>query len=201
MAEVRTYPVPAARISEILRYAGASSAEGDLVRMAEDCLSELSSGLSCLVCFEELNVRENDGSVTVGNMDIVSESFKKYISGCERVIVFAATVGIYPDRLIRRYSRTSPARALMLDAVGSELAEALCNAFCDDIKNEVKARDYLSLPRFSPGYGDLPLKLQKNIFSLLDCERRIGVTLGDSLLMTPTKSVTAFIGLKNINIF
>ena len=49
-------------------------------------------------------------------------------------------------------------------------------------------------PRFSPGYGDLSLEVQKEIFSLLDCPRKIGVSLGDSLLMTPSKSVTAIIG-------
>ena len=49
-------------------------------------------------------------------------------------------------------------------------------------------------PRFSPGYGDLPLALQREVFAALDCPRRIGLTLSDSLLMSPTKSVTALIG-------
>ena len=52
-------------------------------------------------------------------------------------------------------------------------------------------------PRFSPGYGDLPLSAQKNIFAVLDPERRIGLTLNSSLLMSPSKSVTAFVGLGN----
>ena len=47
----------------------------------------------------------------------------------------------------------------------------------------------------SPGYGDLALDVQKDIFALLDCERQIGLTLGDSLLMSPGKSVTAFAGI------
>ena len=49
--------------------------------------------------------------------------------------------------------------------------------------------------RFSPGYGDLPLDVQKNIFPLLDCERKIGLTLNESLIMSPSKSVTAFVGM------
>ena len=51
-------------------------------------------------------------------------------------------------------------------------------------------------PRFSPGYGDVPLEIQKDIVMLLDCAKRIGVSLNDSLLMSPSKSVTAFIGLQ-----
>jgi len=50
-------------------------------------------------------------------------------------------------------------------------------------------------PRFSPGYGDLPLETQREIFDVLDCSRRIGLMLNDSLLMSPTKSVTAFVGV------
>ncbi len=50
-------------------------------------------------------------------------------------------------------------------------------------------------PRFSPGYGDLTLLAQKDIFAVLDCGKRIGLTLNDSLLMSPSKSVTAFVGI------
>ena len=52
--------------------------------------------------------------------------------------------------------------------------------------------------RFSPGYGDLKLSSQKDIFRVLDCSRKIGLSLNDSLLMSPSKSVTAIIGVSNI---
>ena len=44
-------------------------------------------------------------------------------------------------------------------------------------------------------YGDLPLEVQTQFFQLLDCQRQIGLTLNDSLLMTPSKSVTAVFGI------
>ena len=50
-------------------------------------------------------------------------------------------------------------------------------------------------PRFSPGYGDLPLEMQRDIFRVLDCSRKIGLTLNESLLMSPSKSVTAIVGI------
>ena len=52
-------------------------------------------------------------------------------------------------------------------------------------------------PRFSPGYGAVPLSVQREFFNLLACEKLIGVCLTDTLLMTPTKSVTAFVGMKD----
>ena len=51
--------------------------------------------------------------------------------------------------------------------------------------------------RFSPGYGDLPLEFQREIFRALDVPRRIGVSLGSSCLMSPSKSVTAIVGIKS----
>jgi 5-methyltetrahydrofolate--homocysteine methyltransferase len=53
-------------------------------------------------------------------------------------------------------------------------------------------------PRFSAGYGDLPLEYQKKIFDLLDPHTQIGLTLNDSYLMSPSKSVTALIGVEKI---
>ncbi|MBR3258643.1 MAG: vitamin B12 dependent methionine synthase, partial [Eggerthellaceae bacterium] len=47
-----------------------------------------------------------------------------------------------------------------------------------------------------PGYGDLPLEVQPDLLGLLDASRRLGITLSDSLLMSPTKSVTAIVGLR-----
>ena len=52
------------------------------------------------------------------------------------------------------------------------------------------------MSRYSPGYGDLPLELQREIIRVLDCGRTIGITLTESLLMQPSKSVTAVIGMK-----
>ena len=49
--------------------------------------------------------------------------------------------------------------------------------------------------RFSPGYGDLPLSLQADFLRATDAGRKLGITVNDSFLMTPCKTVTAVIGL------
>ena len=112
--------------------------------------------------------------------------------GCDSVIIFAATVGIGIDRLVHKYSKLSPAKALIFQSIGTERIEALCDVLTEDIKS--LGKDIRN--RFSAGYGDLPLETQKEIFKLLSPQKNIGLTLGDSLLMSPTKSVTAFIGIE-----
>ena len=98
------------------------------------------------------------------------------------------------DRLIARYSSLSPVRALCLQAIGAERIESLCDTFQTELcyatfHGRIHAR-------FSPGYGDLPLDFQREIFRTLDCPRRIGLSLSESLLMSPSKSVTALIGIE-----
>ena len=46
-------------------------------------------------------------------------------------------------------------------------------------------------PRRSPGYGDIPLEMSREILEKLDATKRLGVSLTDSLLLVPSKSVTA----------
>jgi cobalamin-dependent methionine synthase I len=83
----------------------------------------------------------------------------------------------------------------MMQALGSERVESLCDAFEGYLKERLGEGIALR-PRFSPGYGDLSLEFQREVFTLLDCPRSLGISLSESLLMTPEKSVTALIGIK-----
>ena len=102
----------------------------------------------------------------------------------------AATIGAKADLTISRYARFSPAKELLADAYFTERIEALCDTFTAKFNRPER--------RFSPGYGDLPLTFQRVLFEVLDCPRSIGLTLGENLLMMPTKSVTAVIGRKEL---
>ena len=128
-------------------------------------------------------------------MQTDSQGLCRNLQGCDKVILFAATVGLAPDRLIARYGRLSPTKALCMQAIGADRIESLCDAFCDELAADYAAEGYQLRPRFSPGYGDFPLDAQKAFFQALDCHRKIGLSLNDSLLMSPSKSVTALIGL------
>ena len=72
--------------------------------------------------------------------------------------------------------------------------EGGCDRLCRRLAEQFPDRQLTS--RFSPGYGDLPLAMQQDVMEALDCGRTVGITLTDSLLMTPSKSVTAIIGMK-----
>ena len=199
MADViltRDYPAPPVSMKEILRYARAGGAEdGAVAALAEECLRIAEGSLAYRVCWREFEISDAGDGLDLGFARVRSKALRRSLAGCARAVLFAATVGLGIDRLIARYRAVSPARALMLQAVGTERVEALCDAFCSDISRQARAEGRFTRPRFSPGYGDLPLELQREVFRALDCPRKIGLTLNDSLLMSPSKSVTAIVGL------
>ncbi len=188
----KSYKEPPFCEKEILRYAGCKSSDDELLQLLRTCIEEVREKLAYKVCYMELPV-----TITAKNCDftcltVQSENLAKNLQGCKTVVLFGATLGVEIDRFIAKYGRLSPSKALMLQAVGAERIEALCDAFCEDIAKE---KNMALKPRFSPGYGDLSLEVQRELFGILDCSKRIGLSLNDSLLMSPSKSVTAFAGL------
>lgn len=130
-----------------------------------------------------------------GTIAFRSQKLADNLAQCDRVILFAATLGIEADKLLQRYEIMNMAKASVLQACGAACMEAYCNLVQEQIREQYYTEGYYLRPRFSPGYGDLALEAQKLIFECLQCSKRLGLTLTDSLLMFPTKSVTAFIGI------
>ncbi|MCQ2419004.1 MAG: Vitamin B12 dependent methionine synthase activation subunit [Clostridia bacterium] len=184
--------VPAPDEAEIRRYCACPKGVDDLLT---ECLSEMHE-LSYRVSFRVFPVTRTEPGLDLGFAVTDSKDLQKALEGCDRVLLFAATVGLLPDRLIAKYNRVCPAKALLVQAIGTERVEALCDAFCEEQKENYAAEGAILRPRFSPGYGDLPLALQREVFAALDCPRQLGITLNESLLMTPSKSVTALAGIK-----
>lgn len=184
-------PLPPVNEKEILRYARCGSGDEQSLWLMRECLAEAESVLQGKVCFGEVPCRVEGERCDFEAFSLASRDLSKNLQGGRRVVLFAATLGVGMDRLIAKYQRLSPARAVMLHAIGAERIEGVCDEFCRGLAAEKgKCR-----PRFSPGYGDVPLDIQKQFFALLQCEKHLGLYLNDSLLMSPSKSVTAFVGL------
>ena len=125
----------------------------------------------------------------------VSKTLSIRLSGCREVYLACGTLGAAFDAFQRRVSVTSGADALIVQAIGAAAIEKVMDSIEDEIRAELAQGEAL-VPRYSPGYGDFPLSAQRELLDLLDTSRSVGVSLTDSLLMVPSKSVSAAIGVK-----
>ena len=195
-------------LAQIKRFAGipvkaykdpeaAKAMEASFLLLSE-CLQELPKEAEGKVLYTTVPVgishhpHEGQTVVSLGPLTVVSEDLGRLLEDCKEAVLIAATAGLSYDRLIRRYAHLSPAKALWFQAIGADAIEAVLDRFCLELSQEESPLT----PRFSPGYGDLPLAFQRDLFRLLEPEQLLGLTLNESLLMTPTKSVTAILGIK-----
>ena len=137
---------------------------------------------------------------SIEGMDVVSRNLSRNLRGCSEVCLMAATLGLGPDRLVQRAEALGKmSRAVILQAAAAAMIEAYCDDVNEEIRREAAPKGLFLRPRFSPGYGDFSLEHQTELFRILEVQKKIGVTLTGSLLMMPSKSVTAVIGLSKEN--
>ena len=177
---------------EVATYLGYYSVECDCTinDMMQCCEKDFLNSAKFIACYEKVPVKIVDEIVDLGFKMFHSHSLAKNLAGCDYAYVLAATTGIEAHRLIERNSVIDPLKGAVTDCTGSAAIEA----FCDKINLSLGDADFLR-PRFSPGYGDLPLNYQKDIVEFLQTKKNIGVSLTESLMMVPVKSVTAIIGI------
>lgn len=192
---VKTFAPPPISEADVLRYARCPSADAGTIGVLRQCAQTVRDLFTYSVCYTETPVRIEGGVCRFSFGEIRSADLARHLEGCGKAVLFAATVGLKAEMEMRKAAVKSPVRALFMDAIGTERIEALCDAFENEIRRFAAAQRREIRPRFSPGYGDLPLETQRVIFTVLDCPRRIGLSLTENCMMTPSKSVTAFIGV------
>ena len=188
-------------LREITRYLGYYGVTPDesMMREIDQCINELEKVITPRFVYDRfglLQKEEGDGSVlSFGGIETGSRDLARNLKGCTEVYIMAVTLGPGPDRLVRRASVGRMSRALIYQAAAAAMTEAWCDEINERIRREAAKDGLYTRPRFSPGYGDLPLSLQAQISGILNMPKEIGVSLTESYLMTPSKSVTALIGV------
>lgn len=134
------------------------------------------------VHYATCSVGVSGGGIPLG---VIPESFQ----GVRAVTFFATTLGSAIDTQIEEFTTGEQIlQATLLDAWGSEALEAL-NRFFDA---ELRRQYGNGTRRFSPGYGDVDLRVNSKILELLQCE---GVHAHpDTGILTPRKSTVCMIG-------
>ena len=185
-------------IEEILRYLRVrGEAPEDLREQVARTARELANSLQPKYVYRAFPLEHADSGVVLqgSGVTLTGSLAQKMLQRCSAAVLLCATLGMAFEQRLRAMERRDMGAAVILDACGSAWVESGCDA----AEREIAARfpgQYLT-DRFSPGYGDLPLALQSAVLAALDARRRLGIHLSDSFLMTPSKSVTAVIGVSD----
>ena len=181
---------------EALRCLGAGAeAPEELCLAVEDVARALEAAVQPAFVYRVFDLERRQEGMLLRGAEVLlpGDLAATVLKDCTRAALLACTVGSRFDAMLLAEQARDMARAVILDACGSALVEA----GCDEAERQLAARlpgSFLT-DRFSPGYGDLPLELQRDICAVLDARRRLGLHVTDSLLLNPVKSVTAVIGI------
>lgn len=173
--------------NEAVRYLGGAgvSLNYRMDRLMDECEREILSKAKPKFLYKEIPLPCDEL--------VQGRNIKSHLSGCYGAIVMCATLGAEVDKLIRISQISDMAKAVVIDSFASVAIEQVCSK-ADELIAEKYPDCYITF-RFSPGYGDYPIELQQKILTLLDAPRKIGLTANSSCLLTPSKSVTAVMGL------
>ena len=185
--------------NEALRYLGCKENIDNerMISLLDECEKRLISAAAPKYLYEVFPIAFELGGVRISDSNIIlrGNDAAEHLKNCSRIVLMCATLGQGVDVLLRQLQVTDMASAVTTDSLASAAVEQVCNKAEAEIFEKVKGNSRTW--RFSPGYGDLPLDIQYSLLSILNAQKRIGLTVNDSNMMIPTKSVTAFIGLSD----
>lgn len=185
---------PHVRRAEMLRYARCGDGVGveKEAEQAQRLVDDLIRPAAAAVVFD---IKRDGEKLFVADTELEGKSIKKLLAPCNKCVVMAITVGFELDMKIAALSSSSPALSLLADAAASSAVEDACDACCESIESELGVK---LTPRFSPGYGDLPMNIQPALITLTNARRDLGLTVGSGCMLSPIKSVTAIAGIKEV---
>lgn len=178
------------RTEALLRALGCpdSAQTEDLRQAAEDAIACAAAAADPRVLWRRFPLAwgEDTFSLAGSTLTLPGKDITAHLAGCRDCILFAVTLGLGIERALAGLS-ADPIAAMYFDTACSLLVEEAADA----AEKLMPAHDTW---RYSPGYGDLPLEIQGRLLAVIDAPRQLGLTLTDSGMMLPRKSITAIVG-------
>lgn len=149
--------------------------------------------------YRRVSVIVDGGTVALSGIPpLACASLAGLLKGSREALIVLITLGADIDMRVRRLMVSDPARGVEVSACAGAYADAALDARLRELADGLRGEGLRLTPRISPGYGDLPLELQVPLLAALNADK-IGVRLTSGLMMLPEKSVSAIMGLVDIN--
>lgn len=188
--------------AETLRYLGYKNSKVDeeTARLLDECIHEIKNVSELMYVYQLFDIHKENNTVFFKNssIEIESNDLAKLFKTSDKAAVIAATLGYKVEQKIKYYSLTDLTKGVIFDACAASYIEALCDYAEAEIKEIANSCGLSTTFRYSPGYGDVHISHQASILSSLNAQKHIGLTVSDSSILIPRKSVTAFIGFAKV---
>lgn len=188
------------RIKEAVRYLGYGNhaVDNQTLSLISNSFRELEAVVNKRFVYRIFELKSDDAKrLEIGTLRIESSNLSRNLKGCMEVIVFGATLGTGVDMLMKKRAVTDMASVVVLQACAAAMLEAYCDQCQTELAEELERENRYLRPRFSPGYGDFGIGYQAEILRMLDAAKKIGLSVTESSMLTPMKSVTAVIGISD----
>ena len=172
----------------------------DAIKLAIDRGYTLIQGKGVYKTYQLTNAK--DGYPTGPALDDLfsSDKIAKILSDCDYVTLLVSTIGPALETEVEKLQdKGDLTGAYALEMVGGWMADYMADRIDDMIVPKITKAGYERTMRFSPGYGEWPLKTQEKLLPLAEADK-IGVTLTDTDIMIPRKSVSAVIGWRTCEV-
>lgn len=184
---------------EFLRYAGLSkSSDTKLDRLIEQACQEILLLAEPQVAWTTYSY-DSDKQSFMSSVPYTyhSEALAKHLQHCQQVIALSATIGeTVEDKITEMFSTGDYTLAVLLEAGATTLVEQIADYAGQLIDKNLQKKGLKTTSRFSPGYADWNLSAQAEFLPLTHGDK-INITLTESMMLVPRKSITAIIGIKN----
>lgn len=184
---------------EVIRYLGYGQKMPDELTLEtiDACSKTLLQNIQSRYLLRYFDIAECENGLSLLHTDfmLTGNDIVRHLEGCTKVALFCATLSMQADKLIRQAQIEDLTKGIIMDCCASTAIEQVCDQVDCIIAQEVETEGLFLTTRYSPGYGDLPISLQKEFLQLLDAPRKIGLCASQSHILIPRKSVTAIVGL------
>jgi Vitamin B12 dependent methionine synthase, activation domain. len=185
--------------NEVLRYLGYKDQllDESAESIIEECTGEVRRTAKPRYVYKFFNIIRGNEELSLEGSTICFKSadLVRHLEGAESCALMAVSLGSEMDAKIRYCEKTDMTRAVILDACATAAVEEICDKVCEEILSKVKLQGKTLTSRFSPGYGDLSLDIQRDFISVLRADKLIGLTASAENILIPRKSITAVVGI------
>ena len=197
MKSYRDWPISKMNLKIIkdnaLKYLGyqGSIIDDSLNNLIDECLTEVIKYSDFKVVSQRYPL--NHHPLSFNNLMIDYDDLKQLLKNCNEVMISGYTLGLQLERQLRYLAKIDMTRLTIMDALSSSYLEYLSDKYDDEIIEEKRTF------RFCPGYGNVDISLNKTLANILDTNKHIGLSVTDSDLLLPQKSMIGIIGIGDNN--